>query len=1038
MLRFIKTEMNKSLNPFITYKPQYNPSLIYNAIQNNKGGFVINPDKSASYMGIDTFTISDKIVTWQKPEINKKEYAKFCFGSMAGALALAGLSFLAIKDGRILKNLPFNQRKLLNKIPTAEELDKVTKSGLMNIKNRLSFDESTITKDKITDMLCERIPKNSSSALLRIYEMENRAMAERIFRDKKKLHIYNLLRGYGEKIKNKSAKKEYNTRCAYIALNSTDKYSIEHLEYLLAYGRKYDMGARSIVQMAEDPQKIMRLEGLFKTFRRKLSLRQKIMGGECLRIKTFDSKPDEINNLLIQSEEITKYLASIKKGTLTRSAELFSLKRLIGDKNINIRQIRKFYENIDKKHIRCISLHNIGKLVSIDEMNSIKTSKYINSIPENLLKRINNGSELFDFVDYREFHGINNINELTIAQKKILMRKLISQRKSDIKRKNKFSNIKPSSIKEYNLLLEKLSRSIGVDTKPLSKEEIENFNLALKRITAEIQDIDLNEATIEMPMNRERFTQRVMRICKGLDEKEKRKVGDYFGFEITDETLKGYPIDINNGAKLSEIKDEKTKEVIEKLRPVVNRFADAKLNKVSVIGASKQFSEDINEILKAFPELRSIIGKKQHNTHAFTLDIHTLKVLQNVCSNPNFEKLPEKDKKLLSIASLLHDITKAEGKIDSQHPEESAFDAFYIIQKLNLEEQDQLKIYELIKTHNWLQRLNNEKDPEMVENIAQDIAFDTRRTNTFELAKILCEADLKSVKKDSRFFEAHKGGLETMSTKVDRYLKMLKRTQIYLPQTKIPKASEIKNGTTITKNGITNTVIYMNEADFDLSKYGFEEGTTKGNLASLVHALTKEEDLSKVDAFSIIDSEALLSTSYMNPREYRVFRPQGLILDVETNDIHAGYFQDFGTGYSKEIELLKSDYLFRGKRKETLGYDKWRSNRTIFRNYISNCIKEELNLNNKEYIQMIEKIQSAKSMTDVEKIDPKIADGLKRVFEAMDVGKRSGARRYNEMLISRPKVQGVFAYDTKFGNIPKFLRKYAQDNDLVILIYGNH
>ena len=87
---------------------------------------------------------------------------------------------------------------------------------------------------------------------------------------------------------------------------------------------------------------------------------------------------------------------------------------------------------------------------------------------------------------------------------------------------------------------------------------------------------------------------------------------------------------------------------------------------------------------------------------------------------------------------------------------------------------------------------------------------------------------------------------------------------------------------------------------------------------------------------------------------------------------------------------------------------------------------------------MIEKIQSAKSMTDVEKIDPKIADGLKRVFEAMDVGKRSGARRYNEMLISRPKVQGVFAYDTKFGNIPKFLRKYAQDNDLVILIYGNH
>lgn len=1029
--------MNKQLNSFITYKPQYTPSLLNYAIQKNKGAFTLNGDKSASYMGIDTFTIPDKIVTGQKPEINKKAYLKYYFSCVAGLIGIIGLSFLAIKDGRILKNLPFNQHKLLSKTPSSEELDTIVKSNLKNIKNKLSFDESTVTKDDIINMVCEGMPKYGNSILSGIFRKENEKIAEEIFADKKKLHIYNLLRGYGEEIKNNAARKEYNAKCTNIASQSTKEYSIEHLEYLLAYGRKRHVDSLTVANMAVSPRKIMRLEALFGEFRRKLTPRQKLMGGKYLSIRAY-RHPDEIRNLLMQSEEITKYLSAVKKGTLTRSAELFSLQKLIGDKNVNMRQIRKFYEGIDKNHIRCIGFDNIKKLVSIDKMNSVETSKYINSIPEGLLKKINNGRELFDFVDYREFLGITSVNELTIAQKKSLMHKLITQKVKDIKKRNKFSAIKPTSVKEYHALLEKLSRSIGVDTKPLSKEGIENLNRALERIITDIKDVNLNEASIKMSIGRDYFVKKVMKLCEGLDKKEIRKVGDYFGFEITDETLKGYPIDINNGAKLSEIKDEKTKEVIEKLRPVVNRFADAKLNKVSVIGASKQFSEDINEILKAFPELRSIIGKKQHNTHAFTLDIHTLKVLQNVCTNPNFEKLPEKDKKLLSIASLLHDITKAEGKIDSQHPEESAFDAFYIIQKLNLEEQDQLKIYELIKTHNWLQRLNNEKDPEMVENIAQDIAFDTRRTNTFELAKILCEADLKSVKKDDGFFEAHKSGLEKMSAKIDRYLKMLKRTQIYLPQTKIPKASEIKNGTTITKNGITNTVIYMNEADNDLVKYGFEEGTTKGNLASLVHALTKEEDLSKVDAFSIIDSEALLSTSYMNPREYRVFRPQGLVLDVETNDIHAGYFRDFGTGYSKEIELLKSDYLFRGRRKETLGYDEWRDDRTAFRNYISNQIKKELCLSDEEYIQMIEKIQSAKSITDVEKIDPKIADGLKRVFEAMDVGKRSGGRKYNEMLVSRPKVQGVFAYDTKFGNIPKFLRKYAQDNDLVILIYGNH
>lgn len=56
--------------------------------------------------------------------------------------------------------------------------------------------------------------------------------------------------------------------------------------------------------------------------------------------------------------------------------------------------------------------------------------------------------------------------------------------------------------------------------------------------------------------------------------------------------------------------------------------------------------------------------------------------------------------------------------------------------KMNLPEEQQLKIYELIKSHNWLDRLNNPKNtPEMVQQIAQDIAFDSRHTNTFELAK---------------------------------------------------------------------------------------------------------------------------------------------------------------------------------------------------------------------------------------------------------------------------------------------------------------
>ena len=46
-------------------------------------------------------------------------------------------------------------------------------------------------------------------------------------------------------------------------------------------------------------------------------------------------------------------------------------------------------------------------------------------------------------------------------------------------------------------------------------------------------------------------------------------------------------------------------------------------------------------------------------------------------------------------------------------------------------------------------------------------------------------------------------------------------------------------------------------------------------------------------------------------------------------------------------------------------------------------------------------------------------------------------RTYNEILISRPKVQAVFSYGQNYENIPDFLKKYAMDNDLAIILFGD-
>ena len=295
---------------------------------------------------------------------------------------------------------------------------------------------------------------------------------------------------------------------------------------------------------------------------------------------------------------------------------------------------------------------------------------------------------------------------------------------------------------------------------------------------------------------------------------------------------------------------------------------------------------------------------------------------------------------------------------------------------------------------------------------------------------------MKAVKKDPSFFDKHKRTLQTMSDKVDGYLKHIHETQIVLPQTKIPKASELKGVTEKSADKIKNKVIYMDSADNDLSKLGFEQGTTKDNWRGLVHALDNEDQMQKFNTFSVIDTEALLSTSYIDTKGYRVFRKQGFILDVNSNDIHAGYYRDFGTGYSKDIELLKTDYLFFNQRKSDINGG-WRGNRSEYRSYISDTIKKEMQISDDQYVELMEKIQSCKSITDIEKVDKNFAEKLQKIFSEMDAGKRRGNRQYNEMLVTRPKIQAVFAYDESYDKIPEFLRKYAADNDLPIIIFGN-
>ena len=53
----------------------------------------------------------------------------------------------------------------------------------------------------------------------------------------------------------------------------------------------------------------------------------------------------------------------------------------------------------------------------------------------------------------------------------------------------------------------------------------------------------------------------------------------------------------------------------------------------------------------------------------------------------------------------------------------------------------------------------------------------------------------------------------------------------------------------------------------------------------------------------------------------------------------------------------------------------------------------------------------------------------------MQGGEYTYGRNYNEVLVTRPKIQGVFAYDRSITQVPKYLRQYAADADIPVIIF---
>ena len=743
---------------------------------------------------------------------------------------------------------------------------------------------------------------------------------------------------------------------------------------------------------------------------------------------------------------------------------------------------------------------------------SISQLKKVNRVLGKQAGRLS-ASDTVIAASFTDLYGKNNINEIPIYKKRELLRKLVAansdlfQQSEDIQ---KLFPLLPKNQEEYCALLPSIVKSLGIETNSLTSGEVKAFEASMSDLSSTlkgISDSSFKDLTITQEYPKDAFIKDILDKVKDLSPSERQKVYDYFGFELHKNTrtntgfyITGYPVNLNNGKKLAQITDPKTKEVVEAVRSDVVRFSENN----PIICSDKNIEQALNSIVQYLPEMRTMIDRvqagndtlKDKGAHSYDVLKHSLKVMQKVSQDEKFESLNDSDKKLMLIASLMHDITKKEGYTDKTHYTEGAFDMFFISQKFNLSREEQIKLYTLIKHHEWLSYVNKAKSQAELEERLQSTAYDLRHDNILDMSLMFSHADLRAVKEDDSFHDKKDGdsridfngqarsfgeACDLYGEKLKEYISELQKSQPILPVTKIPSADIIKQNLTVNPDGSTNVkgvyvdkdglvVIKFNEVE-DWEKIGFPKGSVSrgitqtmynreqvdtGNIKFIAHGLDYANQLTKFDAFSLVDSDALLSVSYAERPEskYRFFRPQGVLLDVDTKNIHGGGDTDAGSGLGKNIDTFKQNYIFGGERESD-------------RLYISELVKNALNLSDEEYIDFVRK-NADKSFIEIEPAE--VREKLIKAFASINSNTRKGNREYNEMYISNPKSpMAVFAYsidynekiddplsflnrdevkehERGFGNInddisvknrTAFLRQYALEHNIPFFIFGD-
>jgi hypothetical protein len=489
-------------------------------------------------------------------------------------------------------------------------------------------------------------------------------------------------------------------------------------------------------------------------------------------------------------------------------------------------------------------------------------------------------------------------------------------------------------------------------------------------------------------------------------------------------------LDVNSPKYMSIIKQLQNETIPENIEPMFD-------------GVKAEYSSDVKTLTQNPSEstLNNLVEKYSIQLTSENKDL-ALKTINQIVKNPEFEKLSDTDKETLVFASIMS------AKISEECPESDvALEAYGKATELGFSKLDTEKAYAIVKNANLIQKFMdtnkdmidhnfaNQVDINNRTNVFDQLAFNLKDGNTFELAKMLYTT--RDVDGLSRY----------LNKALEQRIFEMKSDDIILPQVsentyrEKAQTQEVRRGDKV----YTVPVVYSSDIDNFYAHVHSIQG-----VSGIGKGANKDEvaKLASIESNNTIASDRVFCATYVSDGHYCAIG-DGLILEVPTGKQYLGVGHDIGSR-AKNVESLVTDYYREnGAKSITQNYSSTKETTYQERQMISKNIKEIMGIDDAEYVKRIEKLKSqlqgeSMTMEALETLDPEMADAYKVFLSRTNVNQEHGmealmqpsneksSNNWNETLVGQFKVVGLAT--RSLDEISETFLKKAQEEGIPIVV----